>query len=95
MFIETSSSHIMRLHVLVGINAYMWMWVFKAHNPKEEPAFYQCPITISVVSNVTNVMQHVSNDVARTAAASIALQGRWAGTKIYQFERSVSSIRLG
>lgn len=58
----------------------MWMWAFKAQSPEEEPAFYQCPITISGVSNATNAAQNVSNDVARIAAASIALQGRWAGT---------------
>lgn len=59
----------------------MWMWVYKAHSLYEQPAFYQCPISISNVSNTTNTnAQDISKDVARIAAASIALQGRWAGT---------------
>lgn len=59
----------------------MWMWVYKAHSLYEQPAFYQCPISISNVSNTTNNnAQDIPKDVARIAAASIALQGRWAGT---------------
>ena len=59
----------------------MWMWVYKAHSLYEQPAFYQCPISISNVSNTTNNnAQGIPKDVARIAAASIALQGRWAGT---------------
>ena len=59
----------------------MWMWVYKAHSKYEEPAFYQCPISISNVENTTNSSaQNIPNDVARIVAASIALQGRWAGT---------------
>ena len=70
----------------------IWMWVHKSLSPTENSTFYQCPISISDVSNVTKGTQNVSDGMARIAAASIALQGRWApdgfGNKIwtqYQF----------
>lgn len=60
----------------------MWMWAFKAfssltadHN--QPMAVYQCPISISPVSNVTEDSQIVSDGMAKLAAASIALQGRY------------------
>lgn len=42
--------------------------------------FYQCPINVSSVSNATQNAHRIPDDVAREAAASIALQGRWSGT---------------
>lgn len=52
------------------------MWVYK--NPKH-PLFYECPITVSVVYNVTDPRHNITDDVAREAAASIALQGQFRG----------------
>ncbi|KAG8529864.1 uncharacterized protein KY384_005345 [Bacidia gigantensis] len=64
----------------------IWMWAYK--NPSssnDDPGhrFYACPITVSLVSNVKNPQHNITNDVARQAAASIALQGQFhagAGT---------------
>lgn len=64
----------------------MWLWAFKNAGPSKEvndrepPAFYKCPITISEVSNAWNDSQMIPNEVARIAAVSIALQGRWSGS---------------
>jgi len=68
---------------LVGVNSCgdrcKWVWAHRATLPgKHTSTFYQCPITISEVSNATD-LQKVPDSVARVAAASIALQGRWAG----------------
>ncbi|KAL8642578.1 MAG: hypothetical protein Q9226_008494 [Calogaya cf. arnoldii] len=63
----------------------MWLWAFKNGGPSKEindrepPTFYKCPITISEVSNVSNDSQIIPNEVARIAAVSLALQGRWTG----------------
>ncbi|KAL8923166.1 MAG: hypothetical protein Q9208_004729 [Pyrenodesmia sp. 3 TL-2023] len=63
----------------------MWLWAFKNPrqskelNNREPPTFYKCPITISQVSNAWNDSQMIPNEVARIAAVSIALQGRWSG----------------
>ena len=58
----------------------MWIWAHRASVPGNDTStFYQCPITISEVSNTTTDLQDVPNSVARVAAASIALQGRWTG----------------
>lgn len=57
----------------------MWMWALRNELDKEQPKFYQCPITISEVRNTQNESQIVSNDVARIAAVSIGLEGRWVG----------------
>ena len=74
----------------------MWMWVYKAHSRYEQPAFYQCLFSISNVSNTTNNSeQGISKDVTRIAAASIALQGRWAGTFLIKFGRSISFTQAG
>lgn len=54
------------------------MWAYK--NPEStNPRFYQCPITVSAVSNAWQEAHNIPNGVAREAAASIALQGRWFG----------------
>lgn len=60
----------------------MWMWVYKNPHPEtnEPGSFYECPITINPVGNSGNDSRtSVSDDVARIAATSIALQGRWSG----------------
>ncbi len=68
-----------------GDHRCMWLWAFKnAHvnktdHDREPPKFYKCPITISNVTNTRDDSQIVSDDVARIAAVSIALQGRWSG----------------
>ncbi|KAL8816367.1 MAG: hypothetical protein Q9223_004609 [Gallowayella weberi] len=50
---------------------------------KEKEAFYQCPIDVSNVQNADpdQPAHLVPHSVARVAAASIALQGRWAGSR--------------
>ncbi|KAI9884366.1 MAG: hypothetical protein M1823_003843 [Watsoniomyces obsoletus] len=40
-------------------------------------ALFQCQITVDPVRNPTHPMHNLSDSVARTAAASIALTGRW------------------
>ena len=58
----------------------LWIWAHRAELPGSDTStFYQCPITISEVSNATTALQDVPDSVARVAAASIALQGRWSG----------------
>ena len=58
----------------------MWIWAHRTSVPEEDTStFYQCPITVSEVSNAMTDLQDVPNSVARIAAASIALQGRWTG----------------
>lgn len=60
----------------------MWIWAHRASIPGNDTStFYQCPITISEVSNTTTNLQGIPDSVARVAAASIALQGRWSGPK--------------
>ena len=59
----------------------LWMWAHKSEGRGEKSTFYQCPITISPVSNINHDTQIVPDGVARLAASSIALQGRWAVTR--------------
>lgn len=56
------------------------MWAYSNYASDEGPKFYECPITISEVSNSGQPEHNVSHFVARLAAASIALQGRTHGT---------------
>lgn len=58
----------------------IWMWAHKSEGKGENSTFYQCPINISHVSNTEDSTLDVPNDVARLAAAAIALQGRWIGS---------------
>ena len=66
------------------------MWAYKNPGAKDGPKFYQCPITVSDVSNATQAAHNVSDPVARVAAASIALHGQYEGTekdkKFMQFQ---------
>lgn len=45
--------------------------------PNHEITIFQCRITISPIFNGTNPAHELSDGIARTAAASIALSGRW------------------
>ncbi|KAL8712137.1 MAG: hypothetical protein Q9220_003571 [cf. Caloplaca sp. 1 TL-2023] len=58
----------------------IWMWAYKNPSGSHEPsAFYRCPVNVSMVQKA-NVPEHdIPNNVARLAAAAIAMQGRWAG----------------
>ncbi len=58
-----------------------WIWAYRAWGPNltEPPAIFECPITVSEVSNTTTDAQQIPDSVARVAAASIALQGQWTG----------------
>lgn len=55
------------------------LYAFRSGGPvtNRDEAVFQCPITISDVTNSTNQAHDVPNDVARMAAASIALTGRY------------------
>ena len=63
----------------------IWMWAYKAAGHGDSSTFYQCPISVSNVTEVPNDMQasndtqKVSDGMARLAAASIAPQGRPSG----------------
>lgn len=56
------------------------MWAYKNVGGSNKPIFYECPITISKVSNASRPEHDIPDAVARLAAASIALQGQWSGT---------------
>ena len=64
----------------------IWMWAHKSRgpNPGQKSVFYQCPITVNLVSNTTDDTQKISDDMARIAAASIALQGRPSSNNIWK-----------
>ncbi|KAI9716441.1 MAG: hypothetical protein M1812_005336 [Candelaria pacifica] len=58
----------------------IWLWAHRTSISLDSSStFFQCPITISEVSNATKPFYHVPDSVARMAAASISLQGRWSG----------------
>lgn len=59
-------------------NRCIWMWAHKNAGYGENSTFYQCPVTISTVSNTKTDTQKVPDSIARLAASAIALQGRWA-----------------
>ena len=69
----------------------IWVWAHRARGHGEPSTFYKCPITVSPVSNPSDDSQRVSDDMARLAAASIALQGRpsstddWKQYQLYSF----------
>lgn len=52
------------------------MWAHRAFGHSEPSIFFECPITVNDVNNATEGSQRLSNEMARLAAASIALQGR-------------------
>ena len=56
----------------------LWMWVYtNVEGAGANPKFYECPVTVSEVSNSARLEHKLSNYVARLAVASIALQGRF------------------
>ncbi|KAI4219046.1 MAG: hypothetical protein L6R36_008593, partial [Xanthoria steineri] len=58
----------------------MWLWAYKNPGPKDDShALYNCPVTVSEVNNTRSDSQVIPDEVARVAAVSIALQGRWSG----------------
>ena len=62
----------------------VWMWAYKNPSgfPKGSPeptAFYQCAINISIVNNAREPKHSIPDNIAKLAAASIALQGRFSG----------------
>lgn len=54
----------------------MFVWVYKNPGKAGGPKFYQCPITVSTVSNTKHKEHDVPDAVARVAAVSIALAGQ-------------------
>ena len=56
-----------------------WIWAHRAYGPglDNQTAWFQCPITISQVSENATDKQQIPDSVARVSAASIALEGRW------------------
>ena len=59
----------------------VWVWVHKTAGPQANSTFYQCPVTVSQVNNATFDYHKISNEMARTAAASIALHSGWSGNR--------------
>ena len=59
----------------------MYIWVYKNFGNTDGPKIYQCPITVSDVGNAELLDQKIPNAVARVAAVSIALQGRYRAGK--------------
>ena len=58
----------------------IWMWAHKTIGPNDPSTFYQCPVTVNPVQNLShqNELQDVHkvhDDIARLAASSIGLQG--------------------
>ena len=62
-------------------NRSKWIWAFRAPDPgsPDPTVIFECPITVSQVSNAFADAQQIPNAVARVAAASIGLNGRWSG----------------
>lgn len=56
------------------------MWVYRNPGEFEETRFFECPVTVEVVTNVRNPAHNISDATARKAAASIALQGQFHNT---------------
>ena len=55
----------------------LWMWVYRNPGQDRTPLFYECPITVSPVTNIINPAHNISDGLAREAAASIALRGQF------------------
>ena len=58
----------------------IWMWAYRNIQSKnlEPPLFFECPVNVSTVSNVRGDPKvNITDDLAREAAASIALQGQF------------------
>ena len=57
----------------------LWIWVYRNPGFDTQPRFYQCPVTVNPVTNVVDPAHNISDDMAREAVASIALQGQLKG----------------
>lgn len=57
----------------------LWMWAYRNAGLDRTPLFYECPVTVNPAVNVVDSAHNISDDVAREAVASIALQGQWHG----------------
>lgn len=57
----------------------LWLYAWQNKNPKTQRSMllFQCPISISAVSNITHDRQNLPDLNAGLAAASIALTGRY------------------
>ena len=72
----------------------MHVWAHRSKGKTNDEQIYQCPITVTNVTDVTDeATQSLSDGMARLAATSIALQGRfsgggkgWAQYQLYPFE---------
>lgn len=56
----------------------IWVWAHKTALGSEKSTFYQCPVIVNPVRSDQTPLQEaheVSDDIARLAASSIALQG--------------------
>ncbi|KAL6721495.1 hypothetical protein ACLMJK_000599 [Lecanora helva] len=59
----------------------LWMWAHRAWSKAEPSTFYECPITISNVSNTNDdPLKQVPDSMAYLAAASIAVDGKHDST---------------
>ena len=60
----------------------LWMWAFRQWGPatKRPNAVFQCPISISEVTSADSPNFNTPDSVARLAAASIALNGRYTSS---------------
>ncbi|KAL9607036.1 MAG: hypothetical protein Q9167_008012, partial [Letrouitia subvulpina] len=54
----------------------LWMYALRQRGEEGKGVIYGCPITIGQVLKASHDYHHVLNDVARLAAASVALSGR-------------------
>ena len=70
----------------------LWMWAYRHWGMGEEPTLFQCPVTVDAVENATGDVHVIPDDIARLAAASIGLRGRfegspptWEQTQFYPF----------
>ncbi|KAL9610402.1 MAG: hypothetical protein Q9167_004885 [Letrouitia subvulpina] len=52
------------------------MWAYRSSGGGENSSFFECPITVTAVSNARREEHEVPPGMAKLAAASIALQGR-------------------
>lgn len=72
----------------------MWLYAWRSGGPltKRKSAVFKCPINISNVTNSDEDWKVLPNDIARYAAASIALTGRnapvsqWQQYRLYSYE---------
>ena len=57
----------------------IWLYAYRATGqlPERPSHMFRCPITITNVSNTNHPAHELPEDMARVAAASIALTGRW------------------